>query len=621
VPFVLQEIFMGYTEFDDDLPARIKEQADIVQVIGAHVELKKAGVRFLGCCPFHNEKTPSFSVHPGQQFFHCFGCGASGDVFAFQMKYHNLDFPTAMKELARRYHVEIPERPMSPEQQEKRRRRQLMYAVNEKVVSIWKDCLHKSGLAKSARQYLEKRGIPLNIQKQFGLGYAPAPESAGWDFLGSRLKGEEHQIAIDLGLLVKKEKGGTYDRFRDRVLFPIYDRQGKVLGFGGRIIGEGQPKYMNSPESMIFNKSASLLGLYQQGDAIRRSKQAILVEGNFDLVSLVVHGCPNVVAPLGTALTVQQLQLLKGYAEECVLLFDGDAAGVKAAMRSVPLFLAEEFAGKVALLPEGHDPDTFIREKGLSPLEALLATAMPLPEFTLQQLVEEHGLTFDGKNRIMKALQPLLKASRSSLQRSLLLSHFSETLGVSVQDLGAAMVVPKPSAPTAVSPLLSPVKQQKPEQLTPLTASQKRIVSHIVLYPDAVPKLEHAGLREYLSGTIGEVLLLQLGVLLKGSDDVTPEDLLGVLPQGGERLFVSDILLSSSADNTGLSYHGTDGEIKDLLAKLEREDLIQKSKVLEQEICKCRSENDYEGQCKYALEKVKVSQELQNLRKKNVIFE
>ncbi len=612
---------MGYTEFDDDLPARIKEQADIVQVIGAHVDLKKAGTRFLGCCPFHNEKTPSFSVHPGQQFFHCFGCGASGDVFAFQMKYHHLDFPTAMKDLARRYHVEIPERPMSPEQQEKNRRRKLMYAVNEKVVSIWKDCLHNNGLAKTARQYLEKRGIPLNIQKQFGLGYAPAPESGGWDFLGSRLKGEEHQIAIDLGLLVKKEKGGTYDRFRDRVLFPIYDRQGKVLGFGGRIIGEGQPKYMNSPESIIFNKSASLLGLYQQGDAIRRSKQVILVEGNFDLVSLVVHGCSNVVAPLGTALTVQQLQLLKGYAEECVLLFDGDVAGVKAAMRSVPLFLAEEFAGKVALLPEGHDPDTFIREKGLAKLEDLLAAAMPLPEFTLQQLVEEHGLTFDGKNRIMKELQPLLKAAKTSLQRSLMLSHFSETVGVSADDLGAAMVVPKPSAPVAISPPLSHEKEQKHEQLTPLTASQKRIVSHIVLYPDAVPKLEHAGLRAYLSGTIGEVLLLQLGALLRNSDEVTPEDLLDTLPRGGERLFVSDILLSSSVDNTGLSYQGTDGEIKDLLAKLEREDLIQKSKVLEQEIFRCKSENDYEGQCKYALEKVKVSQELQNLRKKNVVFE
>lgn len=611
---------MGYTELDNDLPARIKEQADIVQVIGECVELKKAGVRFLGCCPFHNEKTPSFSVHPGQQFFHCFGCGASGDVLEFQMKYHNLDFPTAMKELARRYQIEIPEKPMSPREQEKRRRRKLMYAVNEKVVSIWNECLHKSDLAVEAQKYLQKRGIPLTTQKQFGIGYAPSPDIAGWDYLGSRLKGEEHEIAIELGLLVKKEKGGTYDRFRDRVLFPIYDRQGKVLGFGGRIIGEGQPKYMNSPESPIFNKSASLLGLYQQGDAIRRSKQAILVEGNFDLVSLVVHGCPNVVAPLGTALTAQQLKLLKGYAEECVLLFDGDSAGVKAAIRSVPLFLGEEFAGKVALLPQGHDPDTFIREKGLEALEELLGRAMPLPEFALQHLVEEHGLTLDGKSRIIKSLQPLLKAARSSLQRSLMLSHFSESIGVSAGDLGSAMaaVAPAPAAPP--QPVV-PRVEQRPEPLTPLTSSQKRIVTHIVLYPDTVAKLKHAGLRNCLSGTIGEVLLLQLGALLDTSENVTPEDLLDHLPLGGERLFVSDILLSSSEDNNGLSYQGNDGEIAELLAKLERDHLLQKSKALEEKIFLSKSDNDYEKQCAYALEKVQVDQQLQDLRKKNVVFE
>lgn len=612
---------MAYAEFDNDLPARIKEQADIVQIIGENVELKKAGVRYLGCCPFHDEKTPSFSVHPGQQFFHCFGCGASGDVFEFQMKYNNMDFPTAMKELARRYQIVIPEKPMSPQEQEKRRKRKLMYAVNEKVVSIWKECLHKSGLAADARKYLEKRGIPLSVQKQFGLGYAPSPDTAGWDYLGSRLQGDEHQAAIDLGLLVKREKSGTYDRFRDRVLFPIYDRQGRVLGFGGRIIGEGQPKYMNSPESMVFNKSTSLLGLYQQGDEIRRRKQAILVEGNFDLVSLVVHGCPNVVAPLGTALTAQQLKLLKGYTEECVLLFDGDTAGVKAAIRSVPLFLSEEFAGKVALLPKGHDPDTFIREKGLAPLEDLITNAMPLPEFTLQQLVEEHGLTLDGKGRIIKELQPLLKAAKTSLQRSVMVSHFSETIGVSAKDLSAAMVSVMPEPPPPPSPSFAPERKRKPERLSPLTQSQKRIVTHVILYPDSLPELEKAGIRSCLDGTVGEVLLLQLKALLQKSDTVSPEDLLDHLPQGGERLFVSDILLNSSADSTGLSCQGTKGEILELLAWLERDNLLQASKTLMEQILVCAAENDSGKRDAYLLEKMKVDQQLQDLRKKNIPIE
>lgn len=609
---------MGYTDFDDDLPAKIKEQADIVQVIGECVELKRAGVRFLGCCPFHNEKTASFSVHPGQQFFHCFGCGASGDIFDFQMKYHNLDFPSAMKELARRYNVEIPERPRSAQEREKSRKRQLLYKVNEKAVTIFRRTLLDSDMAKNARAYLEERKIPLAVQERFGLGYAPSPDSAGWNFLGAQLAAEEKLVAVEAGLLVEKESGGTYDRFRDRVLFPIYDRRGRVVGFGGRIIGEGQPKYMNSPESLVFNKSASLLGLYQQGDEIRRRRKAIVVEGNFDLVSLVVHGCPNVVAPLGTALTAQQLRMLKGFSEECVLLFDGDTAGVKAAMRSVPLFLSEQIAGKVALLPTGHDPDTFIREEGLAALNTLLEQAMPLPEFVLQQLVNEYGLTsYDGKIRIIKELQPLIKATTSPLQRSLMLSHFSEAIGISPEELGASM----PRREAAMPPPVEEPPQERPrERLVPLSASQKRLVTHMVLYPEAVHELEKAGLRDCLGGTVGEVLLLQLLALLKQPGGVEPEELLAKLPQGGERVLVSEILLSSSPGGTDLGCRGTDEELKELLSWLEREQLMRESGELVKRISKCALQNDQEEELqRLVLKKMSVDNRLQKLRQTNVL--
>ncbi len=609
---------MGYTEFSDDLPARIKEQADIVQIIGECVELKRAGVRFLGCCPFHNEKTPSFSVHPGQQFFHCFGCGASGDVLEFQMKYHNLDFPTALKELARRYNVEIPERPQSSQEREKSRKRKLMYAVNEKVTAIFRKLLVESPQAENARKYLEQRKIPFAVQERFGLGYAPSPDTSGWNFLGSQLEKEEKQIAIEVGLLVDKESGGTYDRFRDRVLFPIYDRQGRVIGFGGRIIGDGQPKYMNSPESLIFNKSASLLGLYQQGNEIRRLKQAILVEGNFDLVSLVVNGCSNVVAPLGTALTTQQLKLLKGFAEECVLLFDGDTAGVKAAMRSVPLFLSEQVAGKVALLPTGHDPDTFIQEEGLEALNDLLARAMPLPEFALQQLVEEHGLTFDGKSRIVAELQPLIKSAKSALQRSLMLSHFSEKIGISAAELDASM-------PRIESPPQPPVELQEQvvpseRRLTPLSASQKRLLTHLVLYPESAKELNGAGLRDCLDGTIGEVLLLQLLALLEEQDSVEPEELLGRLPKGEERVLVSNILLNSSPGGTGLSCQGTEEELKELLSWLEREGLLKESRDLDERISRCGSQDNQDQIQELVTKKMFVVKRLQGLRQMNNPF-
>ena len=609
---------MASTVFDSELPARIKEQADITQIIGECVELKRAGVRFLGRCPFHNEKTPSFSVHPGQQFFHCFGCGASGDVFDFLMKYHNLDFPAAMKELARRYNIELPERPQSPQEQEKNRRRKLMYAVNEKAAAIFQQTLQKSAQAVGARQYLKERQIPVEVQITFGLGYAPSPDTAGWDFLSKQLGKEERQAAIEVGLLVQKEQGGTYDRFRDRVLFPIYDRRGRVIGFGGRIIGEGQPKYMNSPESLVFNKSASLLGLYQQGDEIRRRKKAILVEGNFDLVSLVVHGCPNVVAPLGTALTVQQLKLLKSYGDECVLLFDGDAAGVKAAMRSVPLFLGEQFAGKVALLPEGHDPDTFIRKEGLAALDALLEQAMPLPEFTLKQLVQEHGLTLDGKNRIIAELQPLIKAASSSLQRSLMLSHFSKIIGIPAEELGAALS-PAASAP-APPAVTKSWPQARPEQLTPLTSSQKRLVTHMVLYPDTLHELEEAGLRTCLGGTIGEVLLLQLLALHDKPGAVEPEELLNKLPQGGERVLVSDILLGSSSDSSSLSCQGTEGELTEILAWLEREKLTRESSDLVKRIGSCVTQDSAEELQQLVARKMEVDKRLQDLRRQSTVF-
>jgi len=452
----------------------------------------------------------------------------------------------------------------------------------------------------------------------FGLGYAPSPDTAGWDFLSKQLGKEERQAAIEVGLLVQKEQGGTYDRFRDRVLFPIYDRRGRVIGFGGRIIGEGQPKYMNSPESLVFNKSASLLGLYQQGDEIRRRKKAILVEGNFDLVSLVVHGCPNVVAPLGTALTVQQLKLLKRYGDECILLFDGDVAGVKAAMRSVPLFLSEQFAGKVALLPEGHDPDTFIREEGLAALEALLDQAMPLPEFSLKQLVDEHGLTLDGKNRIIAGLQPLIKAASSRLQRSLMLSHFSETIGIPAEELGAAL---SPVASGPVPPAVAePRPQARPEQLTPLTSSQKRLVTHMVLYPETLHELEKAGLRSCLGGTIGEVLLLQLLALLEQPGEVEPEELLNKLPQGGERVLVSDILLGSSSDSGSLSCQGTEGELTEILAWLEREKLTRESSDLVKRIGSWVTQDSAEELQQLVARKMAVDKRLQDLRKQIAVF-
>lgn len=600
-------------ESREEIVARVKERADIVQIIGETVDLKKSGARYLGLCPFHGEKTPSFSVHSGQQFFHCFGCGESGDVFSFVMKYHNLDFPSALREIAARYSITLPEKPRSPEQDKIETLRKEMFKVSGKAADIYSRCLKQSSKATEARAYMERRGIPPEMQERFGLGYAPAVETAGWDFLAGQLSAGERDAALEAGLVVKKEKGGTYDRFRDRVLFPIYEISGRVCGFGGRIIGEGNPKYLNSPDSRIYNKSKLLLGLYQQKDAIRQKNQAIIVEGNFDLVSLVSHGCENVVAPLGTALTREQLRMLKRFADEVVLLFDGDAAGVKAAIRSVPFFLAEQVSGRVAMLPPGHDPDTFVREEGRGAVEELIGKAENLPEFVFNQLVGEHGLSLNGKSRIVEELRPLVKAAASPLQRSVVISHFAGQLELSPEQLDNMLEKPEVQGPV-VSQSVNARPQRVEERVTPLNAAQKRLVNFMVLNPAQLEKLEQGGLRECLTGSVGEILFLQLKSMYEKNEYVEPEELLSALPDGIERTIVSDLLLDAS----GFSVPVGDGDMGDaeaneLLEWMQVSALQKSSKMILKKINEAQSRGDFQQLQDLLQEKLKIDRRLQGV--------
>jgi DNA primase len=571
---------MAVNESRDEVAALIKERADIVQIIGECVELKRSGVRFLGRCPFHGEKTPSFSVHAGQQFYHCFGCGESGDVFSFMMKYHNFDFPTAVKELARRYQIELPERRQSKEEERRRQRSELLFAINEKCASIFSKYLQEAASARMAREYLSKRGVGSELSTRFRLGYAPAVEGAGWNFLGSQLGKEEMKTAVEAGLLVEKEQGGSYDRFRDRILFPISDISGRICGFGGRIVGEGQPKYLNSPESQVFNKGKLLLGLFQQKEFIRRQNHAVLVEGNFDLISLVGHGCNNVAAPLGTALTREQLRLLKRFAEKVTLLFDGDDAGRKAAVRAVPLFLAEQIPGRVAFLPTGHDPDTFVREKGLVELNILLDQAIALPEFALAQMIDKHGLTLDGKSKILEELKPLIAAAVSPLQRSLFVAHFAEKLGLAADQLDVRLE--RPSEPIAEPP--PPAKNNRGEPGAVLAMAQRQLVEFMILHPQCFFQLADGGLRACLAGGIGEIIFLELQNLLTRNSQAEPEELLTVLPEGAERSLVADLLLRAPLHSSTGDENNTADELSEFLLYLRKFKLQKQSADVMQRI-------------------------------------
>lgn len=520
----------------EEVKNRIRETADIVQVIGDVVELKKAGVRYTGLCPFHAEKTPSFSVNPQGQFFHCFGCGESGDVFSFIMKYHRLPFPEALKELAQRYHIDLPEPQLSDADRKRIRERELLYSANQEAAVIYRQCLVESPDAEHARRYLEKRGVHAETAETFSIGYAPDPVTSGWSFITSRLQKKLPVSAIEkAGLAVRKDRGGYYDRFRDRIQFPIINVSGQVVAFGGRILGEGQPKYMNSPESPVFDKSRLLFGLFQHKEKIRECRQALVVEGNFDLVLLAVHGINNVVAPLGTALTREHIRMLKGYCDEVVLLFDGDSAGLKAAMRSVPFFLAEQVDARIAVLPEGHDPDSFVREMGPGGIEDLVKKASPLAEFVFEELARQYGMTLDGKNRIVKELQQIIAPGADPVQRALMVSHFSGMLGIAPAQFEAGMPDMKVKKQQIVSP--------SPESLRKLPRQQRQIVDFLVLYPEYFPLLLEAGVEKIITSRQVINIFSRLKELAE-NESLTPDRLLVALPEeSAERQYVAEVLI------------------------------------------------------------------------------
>ncbi|WP_028317630.1 DNA primase [Desulfobulbus elongatus] len=522
----------------------VKEAADIVQVIGEVVELKRAGNRLTGLCPFHNEKTPSFTVNPQGQFFHCFGCGEHGDVFAFVMKYHRMEFPEALKTLAQRYGIELAERQLTEAEKLQLRRREALYEANEAAAVVYQQCLRHPKLGKVARTYLEQRGVPAAIVERYRLGCAPDPEQAGWSYLAEQLlaKGLSIDTLMQSGLAVGKERGGHYDRFRSRVMFPIADMTGRIVAFGGRILGDGKPKYMNSPESPIFEKSRLLFGLHQHRDAIRKKRRALVVEGNFDLLLLAVHGIDNVVAPLGTALTRDHIRTLRGYGDEAVLLFDADAAGLKAAMRSIPYFLAEQVEGRVALLPAGHDPDSYVRAEGPAAIAALVETARPLAEFAFDALVRTHGLTLTGKNRIIAELKELIRESTLPEQRALMVAHFSEKLGVAPTYFQSGRPTVRPSAAAeAASPS---------EGLARLPMQERQVIDFLVLYPEYFDELLQAGLADVVREPTA-LRLIELMAQMDGTVSRQPEQVLAYVADTQDRAYLVQVLTKGLPHETG----------------------------------------------------------------------
>ncbi len=409
--------------------SEIRNTANITDIISERVVLKKAGKDYVGLCPFHSEKTPSFTVSSVKQIFHCFGCGAGGDVFSFLMKHEGIGFSEAVQSLARRYGIDLPERNMSASQKAAVSLRQQMFDLNRQVMAFFTDQLSGRSSGQKAMAYLEKRGFRQEIITQFGLGFAPD----GWDNLVRFYKklNVSHSLAENTGLIVPRKDSGFYDRFRNRVMFPIFDMTNQIIGFGGRVLDDSKPKYLNSPETPIYHKSRSLYGAHTAKNKSRETGNVYIVEGYFDLLALYQHGVTNTVATLGTSLTVEHVNALRrGFAQKAFLVFDSDEAGLKAARRSISLFMNASMDAAVIVLPKGYDPDSFIFEFGREAFEKVSEKAIGMVEFLIESSIKTNGLSMEGKVRVISDLQQPLLEINDNVARSIYIKYLAERLSV-----------------------------------------------------------------------------------------------------------------------------------------------------------------------------------------------
>jgi len=416
--------------------SEIRDRSNILEVVSDYITLKKAGKNHRGLCPFHSEKTPSFMVNEEKQIFHCFGCGEGGDVFTFLMKVGQFSFPQAVEELAKRYGVKLPSRELSTTQKKEMAKREALFQINQIASEYFHDLLTKRREGEEGRRYLSQRGISQEVIAEHRLGYS----TDRWDGLVRYLQEKKVslEMAWELGLIFPKKKigdstlrEGWYDAFRGRILFPIFDLHQRIVGFGGRVIREGQPKYLNSPESSIYHKGEILYGLHVAKRYAAEKDCVMIVEGYFDLLTLHQYGLKHSVATLGTALTTQHIRTLKRYTKNLITIFDADQAGIQATLRSLPLFLEEEVVGKTIALPRGEDPDGFLRKGNLEDFGKRVEQALPLIDFFFERLMKTTDLkSVDGKVKVAKEGVALLAKIPDKIRRDFYVKALAERLDI-----------------------------------------------------------------------------------------------------------------------------------------------------------------------------------------------
>jgi len=553
--------------------SEIKNAADIVDIVSEAVLLKKAGKNHLGLCPFHSEKTPSFTVSPDKQIFYCFGCGTGGNVFSFLMKQEGLSFPEAARRLGKRYGIDIPDRPLSSEQKNKISERESLFDINRRAMEFYHQTLKNNGAGQVARTYLRKRGISQKTIDDFKLGYA----RDGWDhLLNFFLKKRISPVLLEKSGLVlpKNNKSGYYDRFRNRIIFPIYDISMQVVGFGGRVLDDSLPKYLNSPETPVYNKSRSLYGIQRAKEKCRSAGTAFIVEGYLDVLALHQHGVENAVATLGTALTPDHIRFLTRFAGRMILVYDSDDAGIRSAKRCVDAFWKEHVDFRrqdvfreenadthILVLPAGHDPDSFIFDKGPESFLKAAADAPGIITFLMNCALDKHGLSTEGKIRIIKEMQEPLAAINDRVAQSLYIQQLAERIGIAenaVLERISEVSVKKSktvSANNGHPGSAEPVHRAGPRQ--PGSASkgsstgdtgnrfERQIISMMLQFPDILPEVNRLNALNYFQNDalihIGETILKsnltstdQVSELISRLDSEQEQTLIASLAMGDE---------------------------------------------------------------------------------------
>jgi DNA primase len=416
---------------------RVKQQADIVRVVGEYVQLKKAGQNFRGLCPFHSEKTPSFNVHPARQIYHCFGCGKGGDVFSFVMEMEKCEFPDAIRIVAEKCGIALPRpKERSPEERKENQQRTALVEIHRAAQAFFVNQIEGTPEGRAARAYLEDRGLDKSAMDRFGIGYAPS----GGDLLLRFLKLKyPDKLLVESGLVSRDQSGRMFDRFRRRITFPISNESGKIVAFGCRALGDDQPKYLNSPETPIYSKSNVLYHLDRAKEALRRSDFAVLVEGYMDAIAVARAGISNVVASCGTSLAEPQIKLLGRFTRRVIVNYDPDTAGQTATERSISLLLEQDFEVRVLALPGKADPDKFIREQGADAYTKLLKDAPPYVDYLIARARQMDLTTGEGKLRAVNFLLPYVQKMPNRILRSEWATRIAQQLRLDEPVLRAAL--------------------------------------------------------------------------------------------------------------------------------------------------------------------------------------